>query len=196
MPATNIFKSRHDGLVVNVLKARTVRHPVTGDPIEEIPAIRAEFGVPGPTVSFRNPLTNEMDEMETFRGGVYDVDAMAEYNEWSDEIREAVIRRLDKLCKDRPDMIERVDYVIPPAEKPWPTYDTMADELEIVQIAGNLGLVEKTIAYECENANRAALVELLKEKLAEKPDPEPEQEPVVAVEPPKVPEKLERLIVA
>lgn len=194
MPS-DLYTSRHAGLSIKVRSGLTHRHPTTGDIIGETPAVWAFFGQPTGEVRFNNPLTGEMDTLETYMGGTFSISAAAEENGWDEDVQDMVRRRLDKLCEDRPGMIQRVDHVTPPAEKPWPTYDQATNVEQIAEMARQLGLVGKTLVYERENLGRAALIALLEG--GESTDPEPEPEPVVAVKPRrKAEEPLERVIVA
>lgn len=191
---SDLYTSRHAGLAVKIRSALTTRHPVTGHIIGERPSVWANFGEPTGEVHYKNPLTGEDDTLETYMGGTFSLQVAAEENGWDEDVQDMVRRTLDKMCVDRPAMIQRVDYVVPPAEKPWPTFDAATDVDEIAAMAKTLGLVGKTLAYERENLGRAALIQLLEG--AESIDPEPEPEPVVAVKPKKAEDKLERVIVA
>ncbi len=186
----SLYKSRHAGLLVKVRSGLSQRHPVTGDIIGETPSVWASFGEPTGTARFNNPLTGEWDELETFQGGLFDLDSAAEQNNWDDDVKEMVRRKLDNLCEKQPATCQRVDYVIEPAAKPWPTYDDLADIEEIALLAGSLGLTGKALAYERENLNRAALLDLLDEAAVASPDPEVAPEPVLAVKPKRVEEPL------
>lgn len=183
----SIYTSPHTLLRVKVRSALIRRHPTTGDVIETVPGVYAEFGIAGAEQAFHNQLTGEMDTSADIRGGVYDLDAIGEdkieRGEWTQEIVDMVRRRLDQLAADRPQMLQRVDFVTAPAPAPWPTYDNLADEEQIVGLARDLGLVSATISYERENKDRSSLVAALESALASHPDPEPAPEPVVALPP-------------
>ncbi len=181
----HLWKSRHLNLTVPVRKKMYDYNKVTGERWVTKPAIRVCFGVPGDVVQITNPLTGELDVMETFRGGVYDLDVMAADMEWDEEIVKMIERRLDTLALERPGMLERVQYAVMPAEKPWPTFDQMADIQTIAERASELGLIGKALAYERENMERADLIRMLEAAQGLTPDPEPDPAPVVALEPQK-----------
>lgn len=177
-----IWTSRHMNLTVPIWKA-TYKFTPRGDRYMDSPGYLACFGVPGPVMQIENPLTGQLDVIESFRGGVYDLDVEAAEKGWDEETAGEVERVLDKLALDRPALLQRVEYMLPPAEKPWPTYDEMADNKVIAEMARTLGLVGKTLAYEYENRQRPGLIQALESALEESPDPEPEPAPSVAVKP-------------
>jgi hypothetical protein len=118
--------------------------------------------------------------LEGFQGGFFDLDSMAEQNGWDDDIKEMVARRLDALEAKQPNTLQNVDYVIPPAAKPWPTYDDETDPEKIISLSATLGLATRALAYERENAQRQHVLVGLEAQLADKPEPV-EPEPVIAV---------------
>lgn len=170
----NLYKSRHAGLSVKIRSEVTRRHPSTGDVIGVTAGVWANFGEPTGLARVNNPLTGQTEMVETFRGGYFNLDAVADDQGWDDDLRERAKYVLDKLCVDQPDKCQRVDYIVPPAEKPWPTYDEQ-DAAAIVEMAAMAGLTQKAIAYERENENREDLIALLEGKQAAKPDPAPER---------------------
>lgn len=193
----SVYRSTSQGLRVKVRSALQKRHPVTGDVIETIPAVYAEFGLFGPEVPIYNPLEGGMDTTAEIIGGFYDLDAVAdakiEAGEWDEDVKAMVRRRLDSLAQSQPGLLQRVDHVVPPASKPWPTYDDTPAK-EIPSLAENLGLLGPALAYERENEDRAAVTSDLEGRLGVHPDPAPEPEPVVALEKPKVEKSPGRVV--
>ena len=179
-----MWKSRHAGLNVKVRSALETRHPVTGDIISTRPAVRAEFGFPtGRSKPLLDPLTGQFVQLEGYQGGFFDLDAMAETNGWDDDVKAMVERRLDSYCQQSPQSCQSVDFVVAPAEIPWPTYDLETDPDTLVELAASLGLAGKALAYERENKERADVITALEQQLADTPEPEPEPAPVLATEP-------------
>jgi len=178
-----MWKSRHAGLNVKVRSALETRHPVTGDIISTRPAVRAEFGFATGEQRIVSPLTGEITVLEGFQGGFFDLDTMAEANGWDDDIKAMVERRLDNYCLQAPQSCQSVDFVVAPAEIPWPTYDLETDPDTLVDLAASLGLAGKALAYERENKERADVITALEKRLAGNPEPEPAPAPVLATEP-------------
>jgi len=86
-----------------------------------------------------NPLT---------RIGVWDSEAAQQQENWSDEYREAIEKRVIFLASQRPTRCLVVD--MPKAPKPWPLYDEQ-DEDEIVAFAIGTGIdPEIIVKYELE----------------------------------------------
>jgi hypothetical protein len=190
-----MWKSRHAGLNVKVRSALEQRHPVTGDIISTRPAVRAEFGFATGVQRVQNPMTGQFENLEGFQGGFFDLDTMAEQLGWDDDIKAMVERRLDELCVQMPNSIQSVDFVIPPAERPWPTYDDEDDGQKLYDQAVPLGLAGKTLAYERENRQRQSLIEALEAYLEGHQEPEPAPAPVLAVEPKQAEPELLRVSV-
>jgi hypothetical protein len=174
-----MWKSKHTGLNRKVRSALEKRHPVTGDVIETIPAIRAEFGFATGEQRITDPLTGEFTTLEGFQGGFFDLDAVAEQKGWDDDIKEMVARSLDELERQQPQTLQSVDYIVPPAPKPWPTYDAESDPEKLVSLAAELGLATRALAYERENRERADVITALEAQLKGAPEPD-EPQPVVA----------------
>lgn len=184
----HIYTSPHALYRVKVRSAKPVRSPSHPDVIiDTVPSIYAEFGIAGAETTMVNQLTGQLDTFADIRGGTYDWDAISsdkiEKGEWTAEDADLVRIRLDQLCVERPQAIQRVDFVTIPAPAPWPTYDGLTDEEQIVSLASDLGLLGSTLTYERENQDRQSLVKALTAALAARPDPEPSPEPVVAVQP-------------
>lgn len=178
-----MWKSRHAGFFVMVRDAVPRRHPVTGDIIEGgRPRLDCEFGFPTGEQRVHNPLTGQIDVLEGYQGGFFDLDSAAEQLGWNEDEKGLVERELDRQCQLRPGSVQRVDFVIAPAERPWPTYDDETDPQKLYEQAVPLGLAGKTLAYERENRQRPDLVKALQEHLAASPEPEPEAPPVLAIE--------------
>jgi hypothetical protein len=154
-----------------------VRHPVTGDVLETIPAIWCDFGTLGQEYTWTNPETGEQMQGADIRGGSYDTEIEAQQNGWDSDIREMVERSLLKLCEREPQRMWVVERETPRAAKPWPTYDEM-DADQIVSMAQALGLVAESVQYERENEERPFIIQTLEgaeetpEEPAEAPEPE------------------------
>jgi hypothetical protein len=88
-------------------------------------------------------------------------------------------RKLDSVARKQPNTLQSVDYVVPPAGKPWPTYDDEPDPVKVFEDAVRLGLATKALAYERENRQRQDVMAALEAQLVQSPEPE-EREPVLA----------------
>lgn len=174
-----VYKSKSLGLRVQIRPERSKHHPTTGDVIEVIPRVYAEFGVFGPERDFYNQLSGEMDTAATIIGGVFDLDAIAEERGWDADVKAQAERELDRQCTLRPELLQRVDYISAPAPRPWPTYDG-TDPDKVIEIAQATGTSAAAAAYERENLERAELIEQLDKDAATQPVVEP-VEPVVAI---------------
>jgi hypothetical protein len=188
-----MWKSRSAGLNAKVRSALIRRHPVTGDIIETVPAVRAEFGFPTGVASTVDPATGVRETLEGYQGGFFDLDSVAEERGWDDDVKAMVERRLDELCQQMPNVIQSVDYVTAPAQVPWPTYDAEDDGQKVFDLAVALGLATRALEYERENRRRPSLIQALEAHLALSPEPEPAPEPVLAVDAPQAEEPLLRI---
>lgn len=153
-------------------------HPATGVEISRTKALVANFGSHGGEFEALDPLTQQPERHALIFGHYFDSEAAAERLEWTPEERESVEAVLDKLARDQPYLLQKVDLSRPPLPAPWPTYDQTAEK-EIVQFAVTLGLVAEALAYERENENRESItkaleaaIEVVKQpKKTEKPEP-------------------------
>lgn len=171
MPGKRYY-SQYANFTANVLKERIPRHPVTGDLMvdQKVPAVRAVFGDFGPEVDV--PITTDPNTGEVtssmkgavIRGHYFDTGIAQQQNNWTDEEREAVERRLDFLCENIPEYCSHVEEQR--AQAPWPTYDSMHHN-SIAGFAAQAGMVEQAILYESQNKNRESVIQQLVEKQAE-----------------------------
>lgn len=138
-------------------------HPMMpGVKLKTIPAIRACFGVFGPEFTAENE-EGEVTTHAYISGGVYDLDADAAENGWTEEEQALIEAKLDEIAKEQPwTGIYREIPVAPTA--PWPTYDTTPHG-KVALLAGELGLVNEAIAYEKFNKNRKSVIEQLEKAL-------------------------------
>lgn len=161
-----VYYSQYSNFTANVRHELTKRHPVTGDVIEITPAIRAEFGQHLGEFTYMDPLTGAEERGAEIRGHYFDSAAAQAANNWTDEEREMVERRLDHLCESNPDFVQH--HSEPAAAVPWPTYDAMTNYLEIASFAEKAGLLSEALVYERQNKNRDGVVKALEAKLADK----------------------------
>lgn len=161
-----LFESKFAAFRVNVRKELLKRHPVTGDVIETVPAVAAEFGKLGPVYTFTNPETGETMQGAEITGHFYDTDVEAVQQGWTPEsgIKEMVERRLLALCQTWPEAIWHVAREAKKAELPWPTYDEL-DVEDVVKVAAMTGRVAEALAYERENRQRPAAIEAFEDLL-------------------------------
>jgi hypothetical protein len=165
-----LFESPHANLQVICSVTRQKRHPVTGDVIETMPGIWANFGKLGDEYQFTNPETGEMMTGATITGHFFDTEEEAREHDWDDDTKEMVERKLLGLCRREPSRIKQVEREIARAAAPWPTYDD-ADADQVVALASQLGLVEAALAYERENRARPAVLDALAGSTAVEPAP-------------------------
>lgn len=194
----HLYGSRSPGFTVKIQSELPIRHPRTGDVIGVSQGAWVEFGQATGEVRANNYLTGESEMFETWQGGVIDLDAIADDKGWDTDLREKAIRVLDEQCRLRPDLVWKIDFIVPPAEKPWPNYDDeVGDQVPLlIEMAKRLGVVGKVLAYERENMGRPDVLEPLEAWLEETGgEPEPEPEPVVAVRPkPAASDELPRVL--
>lgn len=153
-----LFQSPHANLEVQCSNQLVKRHPVTGDPIETIPAVYARFGKMGATYTYTNPLTHEEETGADITGHFFDTDIEAAEHEWDEDTKGLVERTLLKFCKSQPDRIKQLEREIPRAALPWPTYDETPVE-KVADLASALGLVAEALAYEQENRARPLVLD-------------------------------------
>ncbi len=168
-----IFKSRITNFTANVRHEMHKRHPVTGDIIETIPAIRAEFGQHLGEITYLDPDTGTMETGAEIRGGFFDTVSAQEKNGWTDEEREMVERRLIQLATNPPDgkqfggecWVELHSEA--PVAAPWPAYDKATNYLEIAKTAEITGTLAAALAYEKQNKKRDGVIAELEKRIAD-----------------------------
>jgi hypothetical protein len=167
------FLSPHPGYSVQVIQGREVRETdqVTGAPYTrtEVQPFIANFEC-GHGV-FPHEVEIALEKFDgSFRGlpentnpvtriAVWDSEAHAKFNSWSDEYHKAVCDRLVNLAEQNPSRLVAV-----PDKwhaKPWPSYDEQ-DEDEIVSFVKILKIDPETVRlYEGENEQRESLMDTL-----------------------------------
>lgn len=158
-----LFRSNFAAFRAVVRKQIDIPHPTLPMIKETIPALRAEFGQIGSEFTYYNHLTGTNDVGAEIRGHYFDSVSAQEENDWSDEEREEVEKRLIFLSGKWPEAVQIIS--APAAELPWPTYDETPVG-KVAELAVALGLVEATLRYEVENLNRDEVVLGLREKLS------------------------------
>ena len=169
-----LFKSKHANFQAVIRPERYKYHPTTGDVIETVPAIWANFGTFGDQYTFTNPETGETMQGAHISGFAYDTDEEAAKNGWDQETKEFVERTLLKISAREPERVWMVQRETPKAPLPWPSYDSL-DADQILELAPQLGQVDAVLAYERENRQRPAILDGL---TADAVDVEPDVEPV------------------
>ncbi len=159
---SSLYRSRSRGLTVRVRPEIPDLHPTTRNKLGvKAPRLVARFGIFGPEQRYYNQITGQMDTTAPVIGGFFDLDEAASQANWSDDDKELVRYRLDEECRKRPDLLQRLDYVIEPAPLPWPTYDTTEAD-QVATLAETLGLATEALRYEYEHENRETVVDALK----------------------------------
>lgn len=102
-------------------------------------------------------------EMSDMRGGALDLDQQASANEWTDEEREFVARRLCRLAA-KPGFNDFWLYEAVQPGPPWPTYDD-THHFKIAALAVELGLVNEALFYESRTKNRQSVLDALQGKV-------------------------------
>lgn len=161
-----VYKSAYADLQVLVRPEIPFYHPVTGVETNKVKALTAKFGLHGSEFPSTNPLTGELEMHASIIGHYYDTEEAAEREGWTEEERASVEATLDRLCREQPYLIGKVDMTLPPAPAPWPTYDTTSPA-QVAKLATSLGLVAETIAYERENENRDKIIAELEDWLVD-----------------------------
>jgi len=173
------FYSPNANLQIICSKTLNKRHPVTGDIVETIPAIWANFGKLGPERESDDGFGGVVQGAEIY-GHYYDTDIEAERNGWDADTKAMVERQILKICKSQPDRCQLLEDVIVQAPLPWPTFDAMEAE-DAVAMAKVLGLTVEALAYERENRQRPYVIQGLQETPEPDEPPEPsEPEPELA----------------
>lgn len=111
-----------------------------------------------------DPLSGQMEKRAFIRGGFFDTEEAKERLGWTDDEHDSVVAKLDKICRDEPYLLARVEHVPVVANKPWPTYDDTHWKT-IPVLAEQLGLTEVALAYEKANKNRQTVVDKLEQPL-------------------------------
>lgn len=157
-----LYKSAYSAFMVLVRSEAVMYHPATGVEINRVPSLTAEFGEHGGTFNAENPLTGQLEEHAIINGHFFDSESAQERLGWSDEERESVEMAIEKIGREQPFLVARVDLEVRPTGKPWPTYDEMNAE-SVLSFANALGLIEQALAYENENKARKTLIAQLEE---------------------------------
>lgn len=156
-----LFRSNFAAFRAVVRHEIQVPHPTLPIIKEVIPALRAEFGQLGDEYTFEAP-NGAISTHAEIRGHFFDSVAAQEQNGWSDDDRLEVEKRLIKLSETWPEAVQVMSK--PAAEKPWPSYDKLADD-KVVAFAVEADLVEPALRYELENKKRSGVVSKLKKAL-------------------------------
>lgn len=159
---------------------RDKRHPVTGDVIETVPGVTAEFGKLGAQYDYTDPLTGATSTGADISGHYFDSDLEAVEKNWDADTKEMVERKLLGLCRTQPDRVVLIEREAAKAALPWPTYDSL-DAAGVLQLAPALGLVEEALAYERENRDRPTIIDGLtaEDTVVDESDDEPAPAPPV-----------------
>ena len=174
-----LFKSAYADFQVLVRSEAVQYHPATGVEIGRTRALTANFGSHGGVFNAPDPLTGEITEHSMVFGHYFDSDAAQQERGWTDDERESVEAAILKIAREQPSLVAQVIIEIPPAPKPWPSFDEQTAK-EITAVAIQAGLVSQALAYERENKNRSTLVSELEELVVaqEVAAAKREQEPV------------------
>jgi hypothetical protein len=155
-----LYESNYADLQVLVRSEVVQYHPATGVEINRIPALTANFGTHGGEYLANDPLTGQPERHAIIHGRFFDTEEAKERIGWSDDEHDSVVYVLDKLCREQPFLIARVEQPEAEIVKPWPTYDETHWKTVPV-LAAQLGLTEVALAYERANKNRDAVVTAL-----------------------------------
>lgn len=168
-----LYKSAYSAFQMLVRSEAVHYHPATGVEIGRTKALTADFGDHRGTFNFENPLTGQNEEHAMIHGHYFDTEAAQEREGWTDEERESVEAALDKLAREQPYLVAKIEFEQPKAPKSWPTYDEMSPS-DVARLAVTMGLSEQALAYERENLNREDVIKKIE-------DAAPKQEPLAAV---------------
>jgi len=160
-----LYKSAYADFQVLARGEAIFYHPVTGVEISRSKGLTAEFGEHGGTFNSENPMTGQLEEHALIYGHFFDSEAAQQRNNWSDEERESVELAIEKIAREQPFLVMKIEFEAIPASKPWPTYDEMNAD-GVLEWASRLGLVAEALAYEQENKGRKVLIAQLEETLA------------------------------
>lgn len=176
-----LFISPHPGYILAGIKQqKNVYHEASGELIDTIPGIDAEF-IHGGVPEWAQEIALENKQFQQRWGGLpegvdprmyiakYDTRMEQDANGWDDETREMVENTLLKHS----DFGSR--YVVAETPKeldlpPWPNYDDIQWR-QIVPTGREIGAdFEYILAYEREHKNRPGVIEQLLEALGQSPD--------------------------
>lgn len=144
-----------DGVSIVTRKGLTAKFSREYTTSEDIALAMKTFTFPG----LPEERNTEQPIHPKFRISTFESLTAQETYGWTDEERLLVEETLRNSPENGREFIEAVPE---PAAKPWPTYDA-TDVDQIPEIAVATGVVEETLAYERENANRAEVIEALEE---------------------------------
>jgi hypothetical protein len=171
-----LYESAYTALTVHVRDESPIYHQATGVEISRTKRLVADFGIHGGEVSTTDPLSGQLEKRAFIRGGFFDTEEAQERLGWTDDEHESVVAKLDKICRDEPYLLAKVEHTQFAASKPWPTYDDTHWKT-IPVLAEQLGLLDVALAYERENKQREPVIEGLERKQSE-PAPMPVSNPV------------------
>jgi hypothetical protein len=160
-----LYKSAYADFQVLARGESIVYHPATGVEIGRTKELVAQFGEHGGTFTSENPLTGALEEQALIHGHFFDSVAAQEKLGWNDDERTSVEYAIEKIAREQPFLVMKVEYEIAPAPKPWPTYDEMNAD-GVLEWASKLGLIGEALTYEQENKQRKVLIANLEETLA------------------------------
>jgi hypothetical protein len=165
-----LYQSKYADLQVFIRSQSVVYHPATGVEISRVAPLRANFGHHAGEYMMEDPFTGQPERHAVIYGHFFDTDVAAEQNGWTEEEHGSVVTTLDRLCKQLPFVIAKVDQEAPVLEpdKPWPSYDETHHKT-IPVLARQLGLVERVIAYERAHGNREGILKALEQAEEEAP---------------------------
>jgi hypothetical protein len=164
-----LYESNYTALTVLVRPESVQYHGATGVEIARTKALTVDFGTHGGEIPIVNPLTGETERHALMHGRFYDTEEAKERFGWDDEEHESVVMALDKLCREQPFIIAKVEFHQPEIVRPWPTYDE-AHWKTIPTLAQTLGLTETALVYERANKNRETVVAALEAQMVEHAD--------------------------
>lgn len=164
-----VYKSPYADLQVLVRSESVQYHPATGVEIGRVKPLTVNFGSHSGEFTSTSPLTGELEQHAIIHGHYFDSESAAEERGWDKDEHDSVVYTLDRLAREQPYLLAKVDLSRPASGPPWPTYDE-TPEKEIFGFAATLGLVRETILYEQENKNRTKLLDQLQKFLLDNMD--------------------------
>lgn len=173
MPIKNgkIFQSKPAAFQVIVRGKEPKERDVLGNVFTYYTELVAEFAYHGGDLIFNDPVSGKQDRFADIRGHFFDSAQQAEEKGWTQEEHDAVVRVVERQCKQMPEYVWEVTPRTLPA--PWPTYDDTAAG-KLATLAESLGLASEALAYEKQNKNRKQVVEDLTAILAAKQPEQPQ----------------------
>lgn len=160
-----LYESNYTALTVLVRPESVQYHGATGVEISRTKALTVDFGTHGGETTIVNPLTGETERHALMHGRFYDTEEAKERFGWDDDEHDAVVQTLDKLCREQPFLVAKVEFSEPEIRKPWPTYDE-AHWKTIPVLSQQLGLTETSLIYERANKNRETVIAALEAQMA------------------------------